>query len=137
MERQPYTRRFPIGAELRPQGGVHFRVWAPRRKRVEVVFEDGSTGQKAHALQAEPGGYFAGPVETARDGSLYRFRLDGGSLLVPDPASRFQPDGPHGPSQVIDPSRFSWTDKQWTGRGRGNEVVYELHVGTFTRAGTF
>src|SRR5438270_12279607 len=125
MERQPHTRRFPIGAEVRPQGGVHFRVWAPRRKCVEVVLEGGASGQAAYPLQAEADGYFAGNVEAARDGSLYRFRLDGGSTLYPDPASRFQPQGPHGPSQVIDPTRFPWTDKNWRGRGQGHAVIYE------------
>src|SRR5262245_421998 len=102
-------RRFPIGAEILPQGGVGFRVWAPKRRRVEVVVEDGG----ATELRREETGYFSGVVEAARRDSLYRFRLDGEGSY-PDPVSRFQPRGPHGPSQVIDPG-FAWTDQSWQG----------------------
>src|SRR3954447_484268 len=96
------TRRYPIGAEL-TGSAAHFRVWAPKRRRVEVVLDSGA----ATELASEPGGYFAGAVPDARDGVRYRYRLDGGDAF-PDPASRFQPDGPHGPSQVVDPSPFRW-----------------------------
>jgi maltooligosyltrehalose trehalohydrolase len=126
-------RRWPIGAEVTPDG-VHFRVWAPGKRTCDVVLEDGG---RSHALAREDGGYFAGLVAGARDGARYRFRLDGGDLLLPDPASRFQPEGPHGPSQVVDPSRFRWSDGGWRGIGRKGQVVYELHVGTFTPGGTF
>src|SRR5262249_31695902 len=135
-ERPAYPRRYPIGAEVRPHGGVHFRVWAPRRKRVEVVLEGGTSGQAAYPLAAEAGGDFAGAGPQAHGSTVYRVRLGGGTTLYPDPASRFQPEGPHGPSQVIDSFRFQWTDKGWQGRGQGNEVLYELHVGTFTPEGT-
>ncbi|HEX7957773.1 MAG TPA: hypothetical protein VF508_12555, partial [Pyrinomonadaceae bacterium] len=101
------ARRLPVGAEALPEGGVHFRVWAPRRARVEVVVEGEGAGA-AFELEAEEGGYFSGLVERAGEGTLYRFRLDGGSAY-PDPASRFQPEGPHGASQVVDPARFRWT----------------------------
>src|SRR6516162_559093 len=131
-----YQRRLPVVAELVPQGGVHFRVWAPRRKRVEVAFEDGGrAGSKgdleAQPLQCEAEGYFSTHVATAQPGSLYRFRLDSDSTLYPDPASRFQPQGPHGPSQVVDPGRFAWTDGTWEGVRRDGQVIYELHLGTF------
>jgi 1,4-alpha-glucan branching enzyme len=98
-------RRLPIGAEISPCG-VHFRVWAPKRKRVEVQLEGGAPGEirTGFPLAPEDGGYFAGHIPYARVGSLYRFRLDGGPQIYPDPASRFQPNGPHGPSQVIDPT---------------------------------
>src|SRR6516162_7755933 len=96
-------RRLPVGAEVLADG-VHFRVWAPKRKRVEVILEPDQT---AVELDAEPDGYFSRLVPRARAGSLYRFRLDGQRQLIPDPASRFQPEGPHGPSQVIDPNTFS------------------------------
>ncbi len=135
-------RRRPIGAEVVPGLGVHFRVWAPKRKTVEVVIEGGpgssSSGQHAAALQAEPNGYFSGLVTDAGPGTLYRFRLDGSRDLVIDPASRFQADGPHGPSQVVNPSAFAWKDADWCGPGstRG-QVLYELHVGTFTPEGTW
>src|SRR5262245_59051123 len=93
------ARRLPVGAEPVPGVGVHFRVWAPRRRRVEVVLEGASS---AFELKAEGDGYFSGAVPTAKVGTLYRYRLDG-DRSYPDPASRSQPEGPHGPSQVIDP----------------------------------
>jgi maltooligosyltrehalose trehalohydrolase len=128
--------RLPVGAEVRPDG-VHFRVWAPRRERVEVVFE-GPTGSWPLSLELLPegDGYFSGLVEGAGDGALYRFRLDGGGLF-PDPASRFQPQGPHGPSRVVDAERFRWSDAGWPGVRLAGQVLYEMHVGTFTQAGTW
>jgi maltooligosyltrehalose trehalohydrolase len=126
-------RRLPVGAEVQPRGGVHFRVWAPQRRRVAVVLE----GQGEVALAPEAGGYCSGHVPTANAGTLYRFRLDDDERLVPDPASRFQPDGPHGPSQVIDPGVFRWTDQGWRGVVREGHVIYELHLGTFTPEGTW
>src|SRR5512135_2574248 len=93
------SRRLPIGAEVVPEGGVHFRVWAPRRHEVSVVLEGGpgliSVGlPRAELLIPEEGSYFSGLVEDAGDGTLYRFKLDGDDALYPDPASRFQPEGP-------------------------------------------
>ncbi|HWD00470.1 MAG TPA: malto-oligosyltrehalose trehalohydrolase [Candidatus Sulfopaludibacter sp.] len=126
------ARRFPIGAEVLPEGGVSFRLWAPRPRRVEVVLEAGG----ATEMKAEGNGYFSVLVPEAGHGARYRFRLDGGDAF-PDPASRFQPEGPHGPSQVIDPSRFSWTDSAWTGASLRGQVIYELHPGTFTPEGTW
>jgi maltooligosyltrehalose trehalohydrolase len=127
-------RRLPAGAETLPEGGVHFRVWAPRRRRVEVVFE---AGGELFELRAEADGHFSALVAHARAGADYRFRLDGEEKLYPDPVSRFQPDGPHGPSRVVDPSAFRWTDGAWPGAGLKGQVVYELHVGTFTPEGTW
>jgi maltooligosyltrehalose trehalohydrolase len=122
-----------VGAELHPAAGVHFRVWAPRRKRVDVVLEG---DESVHALASEGNGYFSGDVAVARAGTLYRYRLDGGAAL-PDPASRCQPAGPHGPSQVVDPDAFEWTDSAWKGPEIAGQVIYEMHVGTFTREGTW
>src|SRR5262245_44712725 len=104
-------RRLPIGAEP-IAGGVHFRVWAPIRRHVEVVFEE----SKTVPLEREPGGYFSGFADSAISGMRYRFRLDQSDRLVPDPTSRFQPDGPHGPSQVVDPFAYRWKDSDWKGR---------------------
>jgi maltooligosyltrehalose trehalohydrolase len=139
----PSTRRLPVGAEPLGGGGVNFRVWAPRCRSVEVVTSDAPAAQNrvreqaaAFHLTAEPGGYFSGTVKEARAGSLYRFRLDGKGLF-PDPGSRFQPEGPHGPSQVVDPAAFSWTDHSWPGVELEGQVIYEIHVGTFTREGTW
>ncbi|MBI1895363.1 MAG: malto-oligosyltrehalose trehalohydrolase [Acidobacteria bacterium] len=127
------TRRLPIGAEVVAGAGVHFRVWAPLRKRVEVVLERAGS---AVELTAEAGGYYSGSAPDARHGTRYRFRLDGGGMF-PDPASRFQPEGPHGPSEVVDPALFRWTDQAWPGVELAGQVIYELHAGTFTPEGTW
>lgn len=126
-----FRRRLPLGAEPGAEG-THFRVWAPLRRRVEAVLEGGP----AFRLEPEAGGYFSGLVEEARPGTLYRFRLDGLGPF-PDPASRFQPEGPHGPSMVVDPGAFAWTDAPWRGVRLQGQVLYELHVGTFTPEGTW
>jgi maltooligosyltrehalose trehalohydrolase len=129
-------RRLPVGAEVLPRG-THFRVWAPRRKRVSVVLED-AEGQltKEIDLAAEPPGYFSGWSQHAPAGTRYRYRLDD-SGPFPDLASRFQPLGPGGPSEVVDPSAFPWTDDAWAGVPAGGRVIYEMHIGTFTTEGTW
>jgi maltooligosyltrehalose trehalohydrolase len=123
-----------VGAETLPEHGVHFRVWAPSASRVDVVLEE--IGRDV-ALEPEAGGYFSADVADVAAGARYRFRLDGGGATYPDPASRFQPQGPHGPSQVIDPGAFEWTDDGWRGLSLPGQVIYEMHIGTFTRAGTW
>ena len=133
-ERSP-VRRLPIGAECLRSGGVHFRVWAPRAKHVSVVL--GAGGDEGEcALAPEPSGYFSGCAPEAAEGTLYRFRLDEGGPY-PDPASRFQPQGPAGPSRVVDPANFRWTDAGWAGASLRGQILYELHVGTFTPDGTW
>jgi maltooligosyltrehalose trehalohydrolase len=126
-------RRFPIGAELSP-AGAHFRVWAPGRRTVTVELQTDSATRIA--LLPEPGGYFSGFAWDASAGMRYRLQLDDGEPL-PDPASRFQPEGPHGPSQLVDSSSFAWTDENWKGKTIEGQVLYELHVGTFTPEGTW
>jgi maltooligosyltrehalose trehalohydrolase len=116
---------------------VHFRVWAPAAAGVEVVLEGGPGVPAAISLEAEPQGYFSGLVAAAGPGTLYRYRLAPGGRLGPDPASRFQPAGPHGPSQVIDPGAFGWTDAAWPGVRLPGQVIYEMHIGTFTPEGTW
>lgn len=133
MSSSDVVRRYPIGAEVVPGRGVHFRAWAPIRSKVEVVIDGGP----AVELASEEGGYFAGLVAGIEDGARYRFRLDGESGLFPDLASRFQPDGPHGPSQVVNPAHFAWDDHTWKGVPAEGQVLYEMHVGTFTREGTW
>src|SRR5579862_4024545 len=130
-------RRFPIGAEPVAGGGTYFRVWAPKCKRVFVQFGEGDLQQNGQEvdLTAEFGGYFSGHIQAAAPGMLYWFKLPNGRF--PDPASRFQPEGPHGPSQIIDPSQFSWHDRDWRGISRSGQVIYELHIGTFTATGTW
>ena len=141
-DQHTYPRRLPVGAEVCLPGGVHFRVWAPRCKHVEVVLEGGPGHQAAGppvgmVLSPEADGYFEGFLGIAGPGTLYRYRLDGAETLYPDPASRFQPDGPHGPSQVIAPETFPWTDSDWQGISLAGQVIYEMHIGTFTHEGTW
>jgi maltooligosyltrehalose trehalohydrolase len=116
-------------------GGVRFRTWAPERREVEVRVETPGR-EAAHALRKDDDGFFGGLVEGIGAGDLYRFRLDGLGPF-PDPASRFQPRGVHGPSEVVDPAAFAWTDGRWPGIVPEGLVVYELHVGAFTAGGTF
>jgi maltooligosyltrehalose trehalohydrolase len=100
-----------------------------------VAGASGDANLKTAELRSEPGGYFSGLVAEARAGTRYRYKLGDG--LYPDPASRFQPEGPHGPSQVIDPAAFTWTDGAWSGPAAEGRVIYEMHVGTFTAEGTW
>ena len=129
------VRRMPIGSEPQPGGGVDFRVWAPQCREVTVEFEGASAD--GASMRPEPDGYFSLMVPTAEAGMRYRFRLDRGETTVPDPASRYQPEGPHGPSEIVDTEAFCWTDAGWRGLPREQLVIYELHVGTFTREGTW
>jgi maltooligosyltrehalose trehalohydrolase len=125
------TRRRSIGAEIVGEG-TSFRVWAPAHREVSVV-----GGGIDYALHAEDAGYFHGIVEGAGAGTRYRFRVDGKDETYPDPASRFQPDGPHGDSEVVDPSAYQWSDNDWRGVDKRNLVISEMHLGTFTREGTW
>ena len=123
-------RRYPIGAEL-VEGGVSFRVWAPRAERVDLVLD----GEELR-LEPERDGYQSLFAPGLGAGATYRFRLDGKDAY-PDPASRFQPEGPHGPSVVMDPSAYEWRDSAWGGVELAGQVIYEFHVGTFTPEGTW
>src|SRR5262249_925168 len=131
------TRRYPIGVEvIQSTDGprrVHARVWAPDHTSIDFVSEPSGTFTP---LTPERNGYFSGFVEPDPSG-LYPFRIDGGQNLYPDPASRYQPDGPHGPSMLVDASRYEWSDGAWRGVQIEGQVIYELHVGTFTKGGTF
>jgi len=132
-------RRYPIGAELIDEGRTHFRVWAPKAKRVDVVLEsspENEADRTFHPLEAEDRGYFSGAV-IAGAGAFYRFRVNDAEAFHPDPASRFQPHGPHRSSCVVDPARFPWSDREWKGVQMSGQIIYEMHVGTFTREGTW
>lgn len=122
-----------LGAEV-VSNGVRFRVWAPKRKRVDVVLEN--EGGTIIPLDPEENGYFSGIALDVGAGTLYKYRLDE-DKKYPDPSSRFQPEGPHGPSMVIDPWAHRWNDEGWSGVDIRGQVIYELHIGTFTREGTF
>jgi maltooligosyltrehalose trehalohydrolase len=139
---QTPQRRLAVGAEVLPEGGVHFRLWAPRCQRVTAVFGKGDGERNCAAaiaveLHRDAQGYFSGLAPQARPGMLYRFRIDGGETLIPDPVSRFQPNGPHGPSMVIDSTQYTWRDEQWPGVRLEGQVIYEMHIGTYTPEGTW
>ncbi|WP_341991015.1 malto-oligosyltrehalose trehalohydrolase [Azorhizobium sp. AG788] len=121
----------PFGAML-VRGGVHFRFWAPGVEAVGLNLLDGPL----LPMTREHGGWHHLVTDQARPGARYMFRLPDG-LDVPDPASRFQPEDVHGPSEVIDPAAYPWRDGTWRGRPWHEAVIYELHVGTFTPQGTF
>ena len=126
----PFPWWYPVGGQLH-EGGAVFRVWADAHKTVSV-----RVNGRDHELNREARGYFSGHVEGVREGDTYAFLLDSEGPY-PDPASRFQPDGPHGPSQLVNSDRFVWTDEAWPGIAMPGQVIYELHVGTFTSEGTW
>lgn len=132
-------RRFAVGAEPHGTRGTHFRVWAPHRRYLDVVERhiDGERAGPGHGLERDGAGYFSGWVPELRAGQLYGFRLDDEDTLCPDPASRFQPLGPHGPSQIVDGTTFRWQALSFAGARPSGQVLYEMHVGTFTPEGTY
>lgn len=132
------TRRFPVGAETHNEEGTHFRVWAPRSRTASVWLSEDCELRKdlgTFPLEVEKDGYFSGFIPQARTGLHYKLKLSHGAF--PDPASRCQPGGPHAASRIIDPRRFQWSDGNWKGRPDERRVIYELHIGTFTREGTW
>lgn len=132
------SHRLPQGAELAPEGGVRFRLWAPNCAQIGLELRTAEVGAACHvaAMQAQRDGWHELVVATARPGTRYQYVLPDGTR-VPDPASRFQPADVHGPSEVIDPAQYGWRDAAWVGREWHEAVIYELHVGAFTAAGTF
>lgn len=126
-----HAHRLPFGAET-TSDGVLFRLWAPLHPQVSLKLE----GAGPLTMTAGPDGWHEILVPGAGAGTRYRFALPDG-MEVPDPASRFQPDDVHGPSEVIDPNAYGWTCADWAGRRWDEMVLYELHVGAFTAEGTF
>src|SRR5215475_10093316 len=121
---------YPIGAQFHGDGTA-FRVWADNHKEVSV-FAQGVQ----EPLVPNKDGYFCGAIGGLKAGDTYAFFVDGEGPF-PDPASRYQPQGPHGPSQIVDPAQFSWTDQSWRGIHLKGQAIYEMHIGTFTTAGTW
>ncbi|AEG02091.1 malto-oligosyltrehalose trehalohydrolase [Methylomonas methanica] len=128
------SHRMPYGTQWQADGRLCFRIWAPGAKQVELCLRS-ADAETVCPMPAEADGWFALEME-ADVGCCYRYRIDG-RHVVPDPASRFQPDDVHGYSQAIDPEQWHWTDGIWRGRPWHEAVIYELHVGCFTSAGTF
>ena len=135
----------PFGAELLNDGRVHFQLWAPAATRVDVCLQSGNTDNSTTTSAIKPvqlpmvsrsGGWFRLATDQAASGMHYRFRING-DMLVPDPASRFQPGDVHACSEVIDPRAWTWQDETWRGRPWEEAIIYELHVGSFTTQGSF
>ena len=128
------SRRLPIGAEVQPDGSTHFRVWAPSTQQVAVTIDRVTGGRLTLSLDPETHGYHSGWAD-CRAGDRYQCLLDG--VAYADPASRWQPEGVHGPSVVVDPSAYHWFDDGWSGVRMPGQVLYEMHIGTFTAEGTW
>ena len=127
-----HRHELPFGAEAIP-GGVRFRLWAPRAEAVSLRLE-GSRPRTVPML-CEGEGWWVLTTATARPGSRYRYVVDGRAF--PDPASRRQPEGVHGSSEVVDPEAYEWNDLGWRGRRWEEIVLYELHLGAFSETGDF
>jgi maltooligosyltrehalose trehalohydrolase len=128
------AHKMPFGAGCLPDGRVRFRLWAPAVREISLCIKDAKR-QISLAMECTAG-WFELVTDQAGPGSRYKFQIEGG-LEVPDPASRFQPQDVHGPSELIDGASFEWEDENWNGRPWGEAVIYELHVGAFTPEGTF
>ncbi len=124
--------KLPFGAEIEAVG-VGFRLWAPPAAAVLLRLE--GEHPTDIAMAKEPGGWFGLTTASARPGTRYRYVVDGAAY--PDPASRRQPDGVHGPSEIVDPQAYDWSDRDWRGRRWEEIVLYELHLGTFSESGDF
>lgn len=130
-----FRHSMPYGAEVLDAGGVRFRLWAPAANRVAVTVES-ETGERTYPMHALDDGWFECVAEAAGAGSRYRYQLEDGSLM-PDPASRFQPDDVHAASLVVDPRDYHWRCPDWRGRPWPETVLYETHVGAFTPSGNY
>jgi len=135
MNKLTHTWPVDLGSMLVEKDQVHFRVWAPRLQRLSVTILE-SASSRSEELQMVGDGYFSGTITGIGEGARYLYRLEDGSER-PDPASRYQPEGVHGPSQVVDVMRYSWSDHGWKGIPLDAYIIYELHVGTFTQEGDF
>ncbi len=136
MARLKRRHAMPFGAQLLPDGGVRFRLWAPGAAQVDVCLLGDREEVEYLPMNAEEQGWFTLSTARAGAGSLYRLRIDG-QMQVPDPASRFQPQDVHGPSEVIDAEVWEWQDSDWQGRPWEEVVIYELHVGSFSPGGDY
>ncbi|MEM6785671.1 MAG: malto-oligosyltrehalose trehalohydrolase, partial [Bacteroidota bacterium] len=135
---EPATLTYPRLGALVEDGGTRFRAFAPKTTTLTLHLE-GEAAQSVAMTPIEPEGLGAGTfeafVEGVGAGARYKLQMDD-QPPFPDPASRYQPEGVHGPSEVVDPSTYAWQDDAWSGLAQTDLVVYELHVGTFTPEGT-
>lgn len=125
-----------FGTCLDPAGGVHFRLWAPQARQVDLCLSRGGLEKRVLSMAAREGGWFVLHHQAAKPGDWYQFIIDN-DLLVPDPVSRCQAADIHGPSVICNPDGYTWHDGQWQGRPWEETVFYELHVGAFSPPGTF
>lgn len=132
--KKPRIRPGPLGASVSADG-VTYRVWAPSARAARVLVTAGSGAERELAMRRDDAGYHEAMDPMGRAGDAYVYSLDGGRGL-PDPVSRAQREGVHGPSVVVDPS-FPWTDKGWKRPDFRDLVIYEIHIGTFSAEGTF
>jgi len=130
-------RKIAIGAEVIQGKGVSFRVWSPDSRDLSVVLEPEINERLYFKLEREEGGYYSGTFKEAGEGMRYYYHINRTEPLYPDPASRFQPEGPSGPSEIINPAGYHWSDRGWQGIEAQNQILYEMHIGTFTREGTW
>ncbi|WP_449396769.1 alpha-amylase family glycosyl hydrolase [Devosia riboflavina] len=126
------SHKMRFGAEPR-NGGTRFKIWAPKAKLMQIKIKG---RRKLLEMDAIGDGWHRLDVDGVKEGTQYKYVLPGGDA-IPDPTSRYQPDGIHGFSEVIEPKAFDWTDADWTGRPWEEAIIYELHIGTFTEEGTF
>lgn len=129
-----HIHEMPFGPVFAVDGKVEFRLWAPTAKKVELLLYDGD--KKPQLMKGTADGWHKLELSQIKPDSKYHFIIDG-DLKVPDPASRYQPEDVHGPSQLVDPRKYRWQETDWRGRPWEEAVIYELHVGTYTREGTF
>jgi maltooligosyltrehalose trehalohydrolase len=132
--KKSHAHQMPFGTRI-IDGMVNFQIWAPSAKQVEVCLYK-SDAKTLLPMQQAKNGWFDLTSDRASVGMKYHFVIEN-DLYVPDPASRFQPDDAHGPSEILDPASFDWQDLQWFGKPWEEAILYELHIGTFSPAGTY
>ena len=130
------SHHMPFGVEPGADGGARFRLWAPSARRVMLKAHGVNDGALQADLNDVGDGWFELDVTGLHAGARYVYRIDD-EIDVPDPASRWNPQGVRGPSSIVDPEAFAWSDAAWRGRSWNEAVVYEMHIGCFTERGTF
>ncbi len=119
-------RRYPVGAEYVPGKGTYFRVWAPKHKKAKLLLNTNGHEPEHWDMENEKNGYFSILCPQAIPGMRYWFKFSHHEMLLADPVSRYQPDGPTGPSMIVD-RQFSWSDEKWPGISMQGQIIYEMH----------